>query len=59
MKDETIKELEEDNKKLSEHLQALELKQQRSSVGNADSQEEKSGERQSRHRGWEKGGYPA
>ena len=43
IKDETVKELKEDNKKLSDRLQALELKQQRFTV--TDSQEEKSDER--------------
>ena len=41
---ESINELKEDNKKLSDRLQALELKVQRSPVGNVGSQEEKSGE---------------
>ena len=45
MKDETIKKLKEYNKKLSDCLQALELKQQGSPVGNVGSQEEKYGER--------------
>ena len=45
-KDETIKELKNETKKLSDRIQALELKQQQTSLaGNAGSQEEKSGER--------------
>ena len=37
--------MKEGNKALSDRLQELELEQQRSPVGNAGSQEEKSGER--------------
>ena len=43
---ESIKEqIKEGKEKLSDRLQALELKLQRSPVGNADSQEKKSGKR--------------